>query len=61
MGKVIGVLAVIAVMIIGAIGWAWNIVKLFGFDGPLAEIGMLEVLRIIGIFLAPLGAILGWM
>lgn len=42
----------------GGIGWVWNIVKLIGmsFD-PLT--GLLAV-RIVGIFIPPLGAVVGY-
>lgn len=43
----------------GAIGWVMNIFKLVTTDLALAEFTMLEVCRVIGIFLAPLGSILG--
>jgi len=48
----------IALIIGGGIGWVLNIVKLVGagFDPIGAEV----VLRVIGIFMAPLGAILGY-
>lgn len=52
-------LALVFLVVVGGLGgWVWNIVKLahMGFD-PLT--GM-AVLRIVGIFLAPLGAILGY-
>lgn len=42
-----------------AIGWVLNIVKLFDV-GPMAGWTFFEVLRIIGIFLAPLGGLMGW-
>lgn len=48
----------IAVFIVGAVGWIWNIVKLIGmtFD-PIT--GML-VVRAVGIVFAPLGAVVGF-
>ncbi len=49
---------ILAVFFIGALGWGLNIVALAGTDfSPLT--GM-AVLRCIGIFVAPLGAILGF-
>ena len=53
-------LVVFLVMIIGVGGWIANVVKLLSVDTPLAEFGVMEVLRIVGIFLAPLGALLGF-
>lgn len=51
------VFAVIALL--GAGGWIWNIVKIAGSD--FASITGMLVLRVIGIFVAPLGAILGFL
>ena len=49
-------LAVIAAL---SIGWVLNIVKIIGlFDGPIN--GWL-IGRAIGVFLAPLGGVLGWL
>lgn len=49
----------IVLAIAGIIGWVLNIAKLVGdFGGPLTA---KLVLRIVGIFAAPLGAILGYL
>jgi hypothetical protein len=49
-----------AVVIGLVIGWIMNIVALVG--GPeLAQWTTLEVLRVVGIFVAPLGGVLGWL
>lgn len=61
LGKAFAAVAWLAIIIAFVVGWVWNIVTLFGFDGPVSEMGMMEMLRIIGIFLAPVGAVLGWM
>lgn len=46
-------------MIIGAWGWTWNIIKIVGSDfDPLA--GMV-ILRCIGVFVVPLGVVLGFL
>ena len=49
----------LVLLVAGFAGWVMNIVKLFGesFD-PLTgwAIG-----RVIGVFVAPLGAVLGWL
>lgn len=42
----------------GAVGWVWNIIKLIAIAG--GDISAMFVLRIIGVFLAPLGSILGF-
>lgn len=49
----------VLVVILGAIGWIWNIVKIAG--SSFSEITGMLVLRIVGIFVAPLGAILGYL
>ena len=52
----IGVILMAAVMIVPTIGWVLNIVKLFPMEGAT---GML-VLRGVGVLIAPLGAVLGF-
>lgn len=50
-------LLIIIVYVAGAVGWIANLVKLIGIiDGGVT--GMM-ILRAIGVFLVPLGAILG--
>ena len=45
-------------LILGGIGWILNIIALVaGFSEPLTA---LQALRIVGVFVAPLGAVLGW-
>jgi len=44
----------------GGIGWLWNIIKLVGEVQDSTAITAIEVLRGIGIFFFPLGAVLGW-
>lgn len=41
-------------------GYVNNILILINFEENLSGIGMIEVIRIIGIFLAPLGVIMGY-
>lgn len=50
-------IVIYGVMLAAAIGWCLNIYKLatMGLD-PIG----LFVLRIVGLFLAPLGAVIGW-
>jgi hypothetical protein len=56
--RVIGGLAIIAAVIAAIVGWVLNIVQLFGMaDGGITGT---FVLKAIGIFVAPLGAVLGW-
>lgn len=49
----------ITVAVLGAWGWVWNIIKLATAD--FSDITGLLVLRIIGVFIAPLGAVLGFL
>ena len=53
-------LIVLLIALIGTGGWIANIFKLVSVDIPLAEFGAMEILRIVGIFLAPLGSVLGF-
>lgn len=46
----------LVVALLGLIGWVMNIVKLVTAD---VFAGM-EIARVAGIFVAPLGAVLGW-
>ena len=41
-------------------GWCANVYKIFTTGLSLAEFGGMEIARIIGIFVAPLGAVLGF-
>lgn len=48
----------IGALVAGVVGWIWNIVKLMEMSlDPLT--GLLAV-RVVGIFLAPIGAIVGY-
>ena len=45
------------------VGWIANIVQIFRVDGPLAEVSTWTVLlaiKVAAVFLAPLGAVMGW-
>jgi prepilin-type N-terminal cleavage/methylation domain-containing protein len=57
--ELLTVLFMLVVGVGGGIGWIWNIVKLcsMGFD-PLT--GLL-VVRAIGIFVFPVGMVVGWL
>lgn len=52
-------LFVIGIVLVGAVGWVRNIIALVGMES-FEPLGMF-VVRIIGIFIAPLGAILGYL
>ncbi|MFE1574392.1 hypothetical protein ACFIQG_21760 [Comamonas odontotermitis] len=56
-GAVTLVLSTLAIA--GVVGWIWNIVKIIntGFD---VFTGLL-IARVVGVFLAPLGAVLGYL
>ncbi len=41
-------------------GWIANIYKLITTNAPIAEWTIMEIGRIVGIFFAPLGAVLGY-
>lgn len=51
-------MVMLLVVVFGGIGWVWNIAKIVGSD--FAQITGLLVMRIIGVFIAPLGAVLGY-
>lgn len=51
-------LLIAAVVVLGAGGWVANIVKMVGSD--FDPITGLLIARVVGIFLAPLGAVLGY-
>ena len=53
-------LLVVFIWVLGIVGWIWNIVKIVHYFSPTAIIGAEIVLRCIGIFFPPLGAILGY-
>ena len=47
-------------MFVAFIGWIMNIWKIIDSGFVLAEWGGMQVARVIGVFVAPLGAVLGW-
>jgi hypothetical protein len=53
-------LCVVAFFFVCAGGWIANIYKLAMCGVSFSEWGAMEVLRVIGIFLVPLGAVLGF-
>lgn len=54
-------IGVIGIFIAGVVGWVMNIISLFtSADVSLASLTLMTVLRIVGIFVPPLGAVLGW-
>jgi hypothetical protein len=60
MTATVTVFIVVAIILVwGFIGYVLNIVWLFG-HGSLANVTINLVLRIIGIFVPPVGALAGW-
>jgi len=53
-------IAFVLAIILGCIGWVMNIISLVTFEGTVSEFTMIEIIRVVGIFLAPLGAVMGW-
>ena len=47
-------------VLVCAAGWVRNIFVLASYSPDVAHWGGMEVLRVIGIFFAPLGAVIGW-
>ena len=60
--KINSLLSIVVVLLalLGAGGWVANIYKIFTTGFEVAQWGGLEVMRIVGIFVAPLGAVLGF-
>jgi hypothetical protein len=54
-------LTLVAIVLAAIGGWIANIVKLFSMFGDNIEITTMFVGRIVGIFIGPLGAVLGYM
>ena len=42
------------------VGWVWNVIKIILSDFDLYSISGLMVLRVIGVFIFPLGGVLGY-
>ena len=55
---VVLVLVYLLLIIAGAVGWVLNIIAIAHAD--FAHIGGMLVLRVVGIFVPPLGAVLGF-
>ncbi|AUR90523.1 TMhelix containing protein [Vibrio phage 1.144.O._10N.286.45.B3] len=53
-----GLCAALALLSMG--GWVANVYKIFTTGFEVAQWGGLEVMRIVGVFVAPLGAVLGF-
>ena len=57
-GTSLGLLMYLAFVVVIIGGWILNLVEIVNYD--FASITGMIVLRIAGIFIAPLGAVLGW-
>lgn len=42
------------------VGWVLNIYKLATFDGGLDDVTVVEILQVVGIIVAPLGVVMGY-
>ena len=59
LGYTLTEIIVVLLIMFGGGGWVWNIVKIASAD--FSDITGMLILRIIGIFVAPLGAVLGYL
>jgi hypothetical protein len=50
----------VALWVVIVAGWIANLVKLIGMIGHADLLTLLPVLRIVGLFVAPLGVVLGF-
>ena len=58
-GSGIAALSIIGVMLAGVVGWVMNIITIWHtVDDPLTA---KFILRVVGVFVVPIGAILGWL
>jgi hypothetical protein len=54
----VGLVSVIVLMIAAAIGWIANVVQIVHLAG--GPVTTLFIVKIVGVFAPPLGAIMGW-
>ena len=59
MGYILSALAVIILGVAGFIGWVMNIIAVVG-SGPLGEWAGMEIMRIVGVVIPLIGAVLGY-
>lgn len=52
-------LLIVLLVLVGGTGWIWNIVKIVDCD--FGTITNMLVVRVIGVFVAPLGCVLGFL
>lgn len=53
--------AMMGLMIAAAIGWVMNIMAIFDLAISDGGVTAMFILRCVGVFFAPLGAVLGWL
>lgn len=58
---VIAVVGIFGLMLVAVGGWVANIVKLYGLAQAVDPNYVMAVLRAVGIFMVPLGAVLGFL
>lgn len=58
--KGLGILLWVFFALVGAVGWVMNIFRVISLASDAAQVSTMFVLRCVGIVVAPLGAILGW-
>ena len=58
-GAIIAALVWLAIVVAAAYGWVMNIVQLY--HSSFSEITGQLILRVIGIFVAPLGSVMGYL
>lgn len=59
--KLFAVLMVIATMLVSAIGWVLNLIKVIDLFVNHAEVGTTLIVRVIGVPIPIIGAIVGWL
>lgn len=57
----VGLITMLGVIVSLMIGWVLNIVHVFGYIGGTTDQNAEVAIRIVGIFLAPLGGVIGWL
>jgi hypothetical protein len=49
-------------IIFGAIGWTWNVIKIIAVaNAPIADVTVMLVIRIVAVFVWPIGCIVGYL
>lgn len=59
--KALAALAYLAVISVFCIGWLLNLMHVIESNETIATMSVIGGLKILGIFVAPLGGILGWL